>query len=87
MALLSWFGFNTITEKDGFPITESRLFSLILAREKPQAIADGLSFERRKSKRRISDLFDKENGGKYNKLKRAEITRHGYVLLFLGEVL
>ena len=38
-------------------------------------------------KRRISDIFDKENGGKYNKLKRAEITRHGYVLLFLGEVL
>ncbi|MDY3906205.1 MAG: hypothetical protein SOZ47_05315 [Lawsonibacter sp.] len=35
--------------KDGFPIKESRLFSLILAREKPPAIANGLSFERRKS--------------------------------------
>ena len=43
MALLSWFGFNTITEKDGFPITESRLFSLILARENRPATAGRLS--------------------------------------------
>lgn len=42
--MLSWFGFNTITEKDGFPITESRLFSLILARENRPAIAGRLLF-------------------------------------------
>jgi hypothetical protein len=41
VALLLRFGFNTHSEKDGFPTTESRLFSLFWHEKTARQMPDG----------------------------------------------